>query len=183
MIDHQEEWQVFDTNGQPAPGKSILPSESRKTDKIIVGAVHVWIWRHRRDGIEVLLQHRAKDKPTWPDFLDISVAGHVDAGESIIESIVREGKEEIGTRVETSKLEYIFSYRNFQNGIKWVYLYEQRESQEFVFNDGEVQALKWVSLSDFEKMTIQPKTHNLVPHPAEYFGFLVKALRHAHENN
>lgn len=182
MIDHQEAWQVYLRNGESSLDESITPTESRKTRETIVGAAHIWIWRRTSDGIEVLLQRRAKNKPTWPDSLDISVAGHVDSGESVLEAAVREGHEEIGVRLDTDRLEYIFSYRNFENGIKWVYLYEETEHHEYVFNDGEVQSLDWVKLSQLEDMIASPETHNLVPHPPEYFGLLVKALRYVHEN-
>ncbi len=176
---HTEAWQVFDAMAQPVQGEAIAPVESRKTSEVIVGAVHVWIWRQRQsDGaIEILLQHRAADKPTWPDHLDISVAGHVDAGEQLVDAIIREGDEEIGATFDTDSLEFIFSYRNFDNGIKWVYLYQEPSPVKYVFNDGEVQALQWVDLATFKNMTLAPEEHQLVPHPQEYFAFLLKALQ------
>lgn len=176
MIDHQEEWQVFDETGSPVVGESILPSESRGNSAVIVGAVHVWIWRRSEVGIEILLQHRAKDKPTWPDHLDISVAGHVDAGETLKEAVEREALEEVGAHVDSRRLEFIFSYRNFDNGIKWVYLLEQTDAVEYTFNDGEVQALQWVTMLSFDQMIKDPSSHNLVPHPAEYYSWLMTAL-------
>lgn len=183
MIDHQEEWQIFASNGDPVAGQSILPVESRKTEKVIVGAVHVWMWRRVENNVEVLLQHRAKNKPTWPDYLDISVAGHIDAGETLLEAAVREGKEEIGVQFDVANLKYIFGYRNFQNGLKSVYLYEVIKPESYSFNDGEVQSLDWVSLEQFEQMSVSPEAHNLVPHPSEYFGLLIKALRYMYENH
>lgn len=183
MIEHQERWQVFAPNGERIPGESILPIESRRTDKIVVGAVHIWIWRRTPDGIAVLLQRRAKEKPTWPDYLDISVAGHIDADESALQAAMREGKEEVGIIFDVDALEYIFGYRNFKNGIKWVYLYEEVEPQTYSFNDGEVQSLDWVNLSHFEEMISNPETYKLTPHPTEYFSLLVKALQHIHENH
>jgi len=178
MVEHQEAWQVFNGAGLPVPGASIAPKESRGNPKVIVGAVHVWIWRKTIDGVEVLLQHRAKDKPTWPDYLDISVAGHIDAGESLEEAIAREAKEEVGAIIPQERPEFIFSYRNFDTGIKWVYLLQQLEDVKYTFNDGEVQALKWVPLSEFIRMTENPEENNLVPHPSEYYSQLNKALAH-----
>ena len=177
MIEHQEAWQVFSERGEPLVGKSILPTESRKTSDVIVGAVHIWIWRRTNDGIKILLQKRAVNKPTWPDYLDISVAGHIDAGESQTDAIIRESQEEVGFTPDIENLEYIFSYRNFENGLKWIYLYELTEDTEFIFNDGEVQSLDWVSLGDFIEKSTYPEKHNLVPHSQEYYGFVVKALK------
>lgn len=183
MIDHQEAWQIYSSNGEVAVGGSITPTESRKTHQAIVGAVHIWMWRIRQGEVEVLLQRRAINKPTWPDRLDISAAGHIDAGETALQAVVREGKEEIGIVFDTEKLEYIFGYRNFENGIKWVYLYEETTPQTYTFNDGEVQSLDWVELQQFEAMIEDPEAHNLVPHIPEYFSLLVQALRHMHENH
>lgn len=178
MAHHTEAWQVFGSNGEPKIGQSILPIESRKTSEVIVAAVHVWIWRRVQGEVEVLLQKRAVDKPTWPNYLDISAAGHVDEGEMLMEAAVREAEEEIGLIIDTSKLEYIFGYRNFENGVKWIYLYEQSQEYDFKFNDGEVQSLEWVSFSELKNMIKDPAQYNLVPHPQEYYSLLVKALEH-----
>ncbi len=183
MIDHQEAWQIYNSNGEPKTGQSIVPNDSRHNSQIIVGAVHVWIWRRINNDAEVLLQHRADIKPTWPGRYDISVAGHIDAGEDPLQAAVREGKEEIGIEFSTERMEYIFSYRNFDNGIKWVYLYEEAEPTNYIFNDGEVQALKWVKVQTFTDMVANADKYNLVPHMSEYFSLVVKALRHIYENH
>lgn len=188
MVDHHEAWQVFGANGTPVDGQSIKPIESRQTSAVIVGAVHVWFWRQNQDDsqVEVLLQRRSKTKPTWPDRLDISVAGHVDAGETLLEAIVREGEEEVGCTINTDALDYFMSYRNFDNGLKWVYLYHFEEDEaEFVFNDGEVQSLEWVSIQRLEEMIEEPLENNLVPHPPEYYSWLVSTIRRVSdsENN
>lgn len=183
MVEHTEAWQVFHANGESRAGESILPSEARLSNKAIVGAVHIWIWRRGSSGIEVLLQRRAKNKPTWPDYLDISVAGHIDSGESQLQAAVREAEEEVGLRLNPSLLNFIFSYRNFENGIKWVYILEETEPVQYQFNDGEVQSLDWVTIESFENMTLDPEHHGLVSHPKEYFSLLTKALVVVHENN
>jgi isopentenyl-diphosphate Delta-isomerase len=178
MIQHNELWQLFSANGEPELDKGIAPADARNTPGVTVGAVHAWIWRRTTNGeIEILLQHRAVDKPTWPDHLDISVAGHIDLGETLLEGLQREAKEEVGVQFDALRLEYIFSYRNFDTGFKWVYTYEQQEETEYAFNDGEVQALKWVTLDTLEIMINAPEANRLVPHPAEYYSLLIGALR------
>lgn len=178
MVQHEEAWQVFDAVGNALQGSSISPSKSREDSTIIVGAVHVWIWRRSPHGIEVLLQHRAVDKPTWPDHWDISVAGHIDAGETLVDALKRESLEEVGVEINIQSLNYIFSYRNFDNGIKWVYLSEQTEDIEYHYTDGEVQDVRWVSFEELERMIKSPtEVSRLVPHPQEYFSFLLNALK------
>lgn len=53
---------------------------------------HVWILNFRR---ELLLQHRAEQKENHGGDWDISAAGHISAGETGIESALREIQEEL----------------------------------------------------------------------------------------
>ena len=46
--------------------------------------------------VRVLLQRRSHYKDTHPDLLDVSCAGHVDAGDGIVETAMRELEEELG---------------------------------------------------------------------------------------
>ena len=55
-------------------------------------AFHLWVVR----PAGVLLQRRARDKASWPGFLDASAAGHLIAGESVRDGL-READEELGT--------------------------------------------------------------------------------------
>lgn len=179
----EELWQTYSSNGE-VQHKGVSPIVARADNSVIEGAVHLWIWRTTESGAEVLLQKRARDKATFPGMLDISAAGHVNFGESLLEALARECREEINLEIDTNLLEYLFSYRDFKSGLKWVYLYQPSHEAEFIFNDGEVEMLEWVSLDTFEKLTNSPSTHNLVPHPSEYYSLLKKAIKNfQHENH
>lgn len=67
-------------------------------------AVHVWIFNSKG---EMLLQKRAKDKDYWPDLWDISAAGHISAGETPEQAVIREIGEETGIKVSLSQLKKI----------------------------------------------------------------------------
>ena len=54
---------------------------------------HVWIINSKN---ELLLQKRSASKKTHPNYWDISGAGHIRAGESVIDGAIRELKEELG---------------------------------------------------------------------------------------
>ncbi len=45
--------------------------------------IHVWFYTHAG---EIVFQHRAKDKDTFPDLLDATVGGHVEIGDSYEET-------------------------------------------------------------------------------------------------
>ena len=64
---------------------------------------HCWIIRPNN---KILFQLRSKDKTTYPDRLDISAAGHLSAGEEIIDGI-REINEELGIEVIPDELTYL----------------------------------------------------------------------------
>lgn len=63
--------------------------------------VHVWLYT---SAGEVLLQQRGKNKDTHPLLWDVSVAGHVGAGEDIKQSAIREVEEEVGLIISASDL-------------------------------------------------------------------------------
>ena len=54
--------------------------------------LHLWVVT--ADG-EVLLQRRARTKAAWPDMLDATAAGHLTAGEAVLDGL-REAEEELG---------------------------------------------------------------------------------------
>lgn len=100
-------------------------------------AIHIWIYNSRG---EILLQLRAKDKSLYPDRWDVSVAGHISAGEEPIISGLREANEEIGLKINKSNLIFykIWKDKSVFNGLKnneynYVYFYKY---------DGDIHSLK-----------------------------------------
>ncbi len=83
---------IVDPHGEPT-------GEQRDKDEIHrLGLphrdVHVWI----TDGQHLLQQQRAWDKTIMPGEWDVSVGGHVAAGEDYLDAAVRETEEELGLR-------------------------------------------------------------------------------------
>ena len=52
----------------------------------------------------LLVQRRAAEKDTWPGRLDVTAAGHIGAGEGPLAGGLRELEEELGLRVEGTRL-------------------------------------------------------------------------------
>lgn len=65
---------------------------------------HCWIIYQDDDGIDyILAQYRSSEKQFFPEKLDVTAAGHYEAGETIQDGI-REIKEELGIDVVFNKL-------------------------------------------------------------------------------
>ena len=81
-------------------GKTALKSEAHKNGWFHA-TVHIWLFTADQ---KILLQKRALTKKVFPGLWDISVAGHIAAGESILSSAKREVLEEIGLKLQDSDL-------------------------------------------------------------------------------
>lgn len=84
-------------------------------------SVHIWIIN---DNNELLLQKRSPFKTTYPNLWAVSVSGHVISGESSIETVIREIKEELNLDVNKEECKYLFTIRRqniFANCINRVY--------------------------------------------------------------
>ncbi len=112
---------------------------------------NIWIFNENK---EILLQKRAMNKKTNPGMW-AKTGGHVDSGETVIEGLVREVYEEIGLKVTEDTVTEIEVMRF--DGIKSnhfsheYYTITNLGLDEFSLNDGEVDELKYMKISDLEK--------------------------------
>lgn len=72
---------------------------------------HCWFYQRTEEGVSLYFQKRAEDKAEFPSLFDITVAGHVEAGEEVIEGGLREIEEEVGTVVSREQLYSIGTYK------------------------------------------------------------------------
>lgn len=66
--------------------------------------VHVWLVTPKG---EIVFQHRSTSKDTYPDLLDASIGGHVDAGWGWLDTAVKEAKEEAGIACTEDALHFV----------------------------------------------------------------------------
>ena len=85
---------IFDYNNNPTG--EIKEKTQAHEDGNFHRTAHVWIMNDKK---ELLLQKRSATKKSHPNFWDISGAGHIRAGETVIEGAIRELKEELGVEV------------------------------------------------------------------------------------
>ncbi len=90
---------ILDEQGKPT-GESCLKSEAHRNG-LLHPTIHVWLYTP--DG-RVLIQQRGENKATHPLLWDVSVAGHVSAGEEVITAAIREVEEEVGLTISESTI-------------------------------------------------------------------------------
>ncbi len=98
-------------------GKTALKSEAHKKCWFHATA-HIWFFTSDE---KILLQKRALTKKVFPGIWDISVAGHIGAGEEVLEGAKREVFEEIGLILEDKdfiKIGTRIHQVNHENGIQ-----------------------------------------------------------------
>ena len=134
---------------------------AEREDVHIKGLWHreVKIWVVNELG-EILVQKGSPNKKQNPNKWGIC-AGHIDAGESVETTIIRELKEEIGLNTVIDDLEFMFiskEQNNFPNGTKNnIFFYAYFIKTDFKIEDYKIQteeltALKYISFEELKKV-------------------------------
>ena len=135
--------------------------------------VHLWIINSKG---ELLIQKRAVAKESYPNMWDIPSAGHIAAGEDSITSAIRETKEELGLKLDSSEIEYLFTIASkkinngtfIDNEFSDVYLVRKEINiSDIKVQREEVTEVNFVPFIELEKIITQGKK-DYVPHPQEY---------------
>ena len=169
----------------------VLNEDGTKTGKVVTRKeVHEKGLWHRivviaiidKEG-HILMQQRAKDKETNPEKWDVSVAGHVSAGQTSIEAAIREVKEEIGIDLEEKDLQYILTYQTggkvkehfYSNHIFDFYLVRREviDVSKIKIQQSEVEQVKLCNLEEVQNML----SNNLVAERKPVYEVLIKYLK------
>ncbi|MGB5436116.1 MAG: NUDIX domain-containing protein [Maribacter sp.] len=173
---------ILDSEGN-FTGKTAMKSIAHKKG-LFHPTVHVWFYT--KNG-QVLIQQRGKDKDIHPLLWDVSVAGHVGAGEDFETSAIREISEEIGLNIYPGKLEKIGVFKSIQRHhdnlidceFHHTFLCELKVPlHELKKQDAEVEALDLISLIQFSEETWGlAHLKKYVPHGVEYYKEIIKAIK------
>ena len=138
------------------------------------GTVHIWITRETESGTEVLLQKRSANKDSNPGCLDISSAGHMQAGAGVMESALRELQAELGIEAAPEDLEFIgthkagyekeFYGRMFRDReLMHVFLYNRPvEIEKLHLQEEEVESVQWVPLEELKNMVYERSVRSCI---------------------
>jgi isopentenyldiphosphate isomerase len=145
---------IYDEDNNPT-GEQKKKSEAHR-DGLWHRAAHIWI--HNSKG-EILLQLRSKDKVIYPDVWDVVVAGHVGAGEDVVDCGIREAQEEVGLKIEKKDLDfgmiwkYESKFKELENN-EFFYVYFVKfdgDIEQLKLQEEEVQKIKFFSVGDLEE--------------------------------
>lgn len=172
---------IVTAEGVPT-GKTALKSEIH-TKGYYHNTVHIWFYT---DAGAILLAQRAATKSICPLLWDVSVAGHVDAGESMEDAAKREVWEEIHLKIKKKHLNKIGVFECFQtypNGIidnefHHAFIYNLNKAEGIMqAAPDEVADLKLVSANEFFEIleTIGANNH-LVASNKAYYDFVFQSI-------
>ncbi len=147
-------------------------------------SVHIWIMNSNN---ELLVQKRNPKKETFPNLWAISVAGHVRSGEDSIEAALRELKEELGVKIDSNELKYLFTIRrqqNLKNGVLRVIddvyiLYLDIDVENTKLQFSELTDIKYVYFEYLENI-LKDEDSEYVPYTVEHellFKYLKEKVR------
>ena len=178
-----DEWiDVLDIEGNKT-GKTCQKSVVHKKG-LCHATVHIWFYSNKG---KILLQQGAASKAIYPLLWDVSVAGHVNAGESLLAGAIREVKEEIGLIIlenDLKKIGVVKSFKSYNSGIidnefHNIFISELKEDIEnLILQKEEVEALKTVSILRFEEL-LENSEHNshFINSNKEYYVFVLKKIK------
>lgn len=142
--------------------------------------VHIWIVReNEKSGYDILLQKRSNNKDSHPGCYDISSAGHISAGDEIMESALRELWEELGLSVQPEQLELFrtthvkfektfYGKRFRDNEISSDFIYRQPvDIDKLNLQESEVSEVRWMDYEECRQKVAQGSMPNCI-NPEEF---------------
>ena len=174
---------IVTSTGDPT-GKIALKSEAHKHGWFH-NTIHLWLYTNKG---EILLQQRSHKKLIYPLLWDVSVAGHIDAGETFIEAALRETLEEIGLELNPNMLTKIgveLHKSSYDDGTiqdhEFHHIYIailERNILELKPQEDEVEALKLVTFHEFENLLKHSESNShFIPGNKPYYKFVMNAIK------
>ena len=177
-----EEWVDIWTEAGVPTGKRILKSEAHRKG-IFHPTVHLWIYNSHN---QVLLQKRALVKNTFPGKWDVAVAGHITAGDSPLETVIREAREELGISLDETSIEFLgilpskvnHSDDLIDNEFHHIYCVRaDLDTDLFSLQEEEVSEVAWFEWKQlFDQDYFSGKKKDMVPFDKPYLSTVINHL-------
>ena len=115
----------------------------------------VYFYRIKNNDIEILVHLRSKFKDQNANKWAPRFGGHIESGSTIEKAVIKEIQEEVGILVDFKNLKIGIKLlcKDIHNKeISYTFYYEFNDDiKNLVFNDGEVQEVKWMNEFEIEK--------------------------------
>ena len=177
---------ILNTNGSLTEKKK-LKSEAHKKG-LWHASTQIWIYTPKG---EILIQKRTANKDTYPNLWDISVAGHLSAGDSPIAASIREIKEEIDLIIPAEALQFLKTVKNskkpspsiIDNEFNHLFICcSTININELQLQPEEVAAVELLPINEFKNQLANNYT-KFVPHGMEYYNYILSNILTALKNN
>lgn len=145
-------------------------------------SAQIWIVNSAK---QVLLQKRASCKDSYPNLWDISVAGHLSAGDTAKQAAIREIQEEIGLQIDEQELRFLKKVKRskipkkgfLDNEYNYLFVVKKDfEITNLVLQKEEVKVVKWIAINELETQLIQTP-ELFVSHGNQYYTYIINELR------
>ena len=164
----------------------IVDAKDQVTGVATRGEVHAHGLRHRSVHVlvfnsegSVLLQKRSKHKDQFAGMWDSSCAGHVEAGQSYLETAPRELQEELGF-TPAEPLKFLFKMQPTpDNGHEFAMIYAIEHEGPFTAAPDEIDELRWFSCAQIDEWINNPA----VSDSPELTGGFIEIWRRFREAN
>lgn len=150
-----EMFDIIDKNGNPTgliKERGVVHREGA-----LHATSHIWIARKNdKSSFDILLQKRSSNKDSHPGCYDISSAGHIGAGDTPLNSALRELQEELGIIAKPEHLkEFGVQYKNYEGEFygkpfrdcqrSILYLYtEPVDASTITLQESEIESVIWM---------------------------------------
>lgn len=150
-----DEWlDVLDANGDCC-GKR--PRTVVHAQGLRHAVVHLWVLQKIDEVWGVWLQQRAENRPLYPNLFDLSATGHIGAGQTPLQAVLRETQEELGLVLTEQDLhamqrqsvqQYERGDGGFDDELVHSFVYQAQKTPQFAIGE-EVSCVKWLPLSAY----------------------------------
>ncbi len=135
----------------------------------------VWIWIINDKG-QILVQKRAATKKNDPNKYDMPSAGHVDAGETLLQACKRETEEELGLTCKESDFIFLKEWLN-QKGWEFAEIYllkTKAKLTDMKLQKEEVAEVKYLNYDEFIRLFYSA---DFCDHAKEYKDWVCEVLK------
>ena len=179
-----EKLNYLDENGNKI---GTVEREEGINTNLLLEAVQIWIINP--DTNKVLMQRRSYNKKHDPGMIDISASGIIQSGETPMQGLIREGKEELGKKAFEKLIGKINEIYKFQidftkEGRKGKYLtheylvYSKQPLGEYEKQDEEVEELFFMDYEEVKKLIKNKDKDIRIPYNNDIEELLQKIDNH-----